>query len=55
MCRPIERLDLEDGDVDLEPEEHFGIDDVPHDRKERLLPPKYGIDQTKGPINERRR
>lgn len=41
------RLDLEDGDFDLEPEEDFGIDDVPHDRDEGMLPPIYGIDQTR--------
>ena len=40
---------VEDGQFD--PEEDYGIDDVPHDQEHELIP-TYGIDQSKGPINE---
>jgi hypothetical protein len=41
---------VEDNPRGFDPEEDFGIDDCPHDQEAPLWP-KYGIDQSRGPIN----
>lgn len=41
---------VEDNPRGFDPEEDFGIDDRPHDQEAPLVP-KYGIDQSRGPIN----
>lgn len=50
----IEMLDHIDGDPDMEPD-HEDYDACDAGEQEELLPllPRYGKDQSKGPINER--
>lgn len=55
--RLVELLDMADAPAeDLEPEEDHAVDDKPCDAgPEDFLPvlPVYGIDQSRGPMNER--
>lgn len=51
--RLLALLDADDGDPDLEPEEDCGADDLGEGLELYRTLPRYDLDQTKGPINER--